>query len=343
MGFEFEQGLDTKMVLAKSHKTESGKLAWNTDSAQLMTFGDISISPAAVVLNYGQGLFEGMRVYRRPHNGQLFLFRPEKNWVRLCLGCERLCMPSPSYEDFLNLLYSVVNANRSVIGTDGSGFYLRPLIFGNGARLGLGPAPEYTFLIWGQSVGEYMASSDNTLWIERTAFRATEGGVGNIKFIGNYAPTFQLQLDVRDKGYCDVLYLSSKDESSVEEMCAANVFFVFDHEVVTPDSKNILDGVTRDSIIELATAMPDLISGRSIRKGVITIEDVRKASFAFCCGTATVMSAISAVEGRGIDRIEYKEPFNFKELRKALEKQTTDEGVMGWSHKVPEGSALVCQ
>ncbi|KAL6587776.1 Branched-chain-amino-acid aminotransferase, mitochondrial [Orobanche minor] len=122
---------------------------------ELQLFGKIELSPSAAVLNYGQGLFEGLKAYRR-HNGNILLFRPEENAIRLSMGAERMCMPSPTVEQFMEAVRLTVLANERWIPPPGKGsLYIRPLLIGSGAVLGLAPAPEYTFLIYVSPVGNY--------------------------------------------------------------------------------------------------------------------------------------------------------------------------------------------
>nr|XP_016448371.1 PREDICTED: branched-chain-amino-acid aminotransferase 5, chloroplastic-like [Nicotiana tabacum] len=161
----------------------------NFSKGELQRFGNIELSPSAGILNYGQGLFEGLKAYKR-HDGNILLFRPEENALRMKMGAERICMPSPSVEQFVEAVKATVLANERWIPPPGKGsLYIRPLLMGSGAVLGVAPAPEYTFLIYVSPVGnnfkEGMAPIN--LVIETEMHRATPGGTGGVKTIGNYA------------------------------------------------------------------------------------------------------------------------------------------------------------
>ena len=107
-----------------------------------------------------QGLFEGMKAYRRPDRSGYTLFRPEENARRMQHGAERMCMPAPSVEQFVHAIKQTVLANRRWVPPQGKGaLYLRPLLMGSGPILGLAPAPEYTFLIYAAPVGNYFKVS----------------------------------------------------------------------------------------------------------------------------------------------------------------------------------------
>ncbi|CAK9182090.1 unnamed protein product [Ilex paraguariensis] len=162
----------------------------NFTQGQLSRYGNIELSPSAGVLNYGQGLFEGTKAYRRG-NGHLFLFRPDQNAIRMQNGAERMCMPSPSIEQFVDAVKQTALANRRWIPPPGKGsLYIRPLLMGSGPILGLAPASEYTFLIYASPVGIYFKEglAPLNLYIEDEFHRASRGGAGGIKSITNYAP-----------------------------------------------------------------------------------------------------------------------------------------------------------
>lgn len=158
-------------------------------NGELKRFGNIELNPSAGVLNYGQGLFEGLKAYKKL-DGNILLFRPEENALRMRLGAERMCMPAPTVEQFVEAVKATVLANKRWVPPPGKGsLYIRPLLMGSGAVLGLAPAPEYTFLIYVSPVGNYFKEglAPINLVIETDVYRATPGGTGGVKTIGNYA------------------------------------------------------------------------------------------------------------------------------------------------------------
>jgi branched-subunit amino acid aminotransferase/4-amino-4-deoxychorismate lyase len=105
--------------------------------------------------NSCQGVFEGMKASRTP-DGRILLFRPEENAARMAYGAGRMCMPSPPKDLFLDAVRQTVLANAAWIPPFGKGsMYIRPLLIGTGAVLGLAPAPEYTFLVYVSPVASY--------------------------------------------------------------------------------------------------------------------------------------------------------------------------------------------
>ncbi|MCD9560853.1 Branched-chain-amino-acid aminotransferase, mitochondrial [Datura stramonium] len=128
----------------------------NFQKGKLNPYGNIELSPSAGVLNYGQGLIEGTKAYRRD-DGRIFLFRPQESAIRMQIGAERLCMPSPSTQQFVDAVKLTTLANKRWVPPAGKGsLYIRPLLIGNGPILGIAPAPECTFLVYACPVGNYL-------------------------------------------------------------------------------------------------------------------------------------------------------------------------------------------
>ncbi|CAM9002630.1 unnamed protein product [Rhodiola kirilowii] len=260
---------------------------------QLQRFGNIEVSPAAGVLNYGQGLFEGLKAYKK-HDGNILLFRPEENALRIQMGAERLCMPAPTVEQFVEAVKATVIANKRWIPPPGKGsLYIRPLLMGSGAVLGLAPAHEYTFLIYVSPVGNYFKEglSPINLLIATDVHRATPGGTGGIKTIGNYASVLKAQAAAKAKGYSDVLYLDCVNKKYLEEVSSCNIFVVKGNNISTPAIKGtILPGVTRKSIVDVARSQGFQVEERSV-----SVEELIDADEVFCTGTAVVISPVGSV------------------------------------------------
>ncbi|XP_024933592.2 branched-chain amino acid aminotransferase 2, chloroplastic [Ziziphus jujuba] len=269
----------------------------NFSQGNLIPFGNIELSPSAGVLNYGQGLFEGLKAYRK-EDGHIQLFRPAENALRLKMGAERMCMPSPTVEQFIHAVKQTVLANKRWVPPTGKGaLYLRPLLIGSGAILGLAPAPEYTFLVYASPVGNYHKGQEALdLLVEDKINRATRGGTGGVKSITNYAPVFLAQARAKAKGFADVIFLDSKSGKYIEEVSACNIFIVKGKVISTPaiEQGTVLPGVTRKSIMEIAITYGYKVEERRIR-----VKDLLRADEAFCTGTAVVVIPIGSVEYHG--------------------------------------------
>ncbi|XP_059624057.1 branched-chain amino acid aminotransferase 2, chloroplastic [Cornus florida] len=260
---------------------------------ELQRFGNIELSPSSGVLNYGQGLFEGLKAYRK-EDGNILLFRPEENALRLRMGAERMCMPSPTVEQFVEAVKVTVLANKRWIPPQGKGsLYIRPLLMGSGAVLGLAPAPEYTFLIYVSPVGNYFKEglAPINLVVESELHRATPGGTGGVKTIGNYAAVLKAQAAAKAKGYSDVLYLDCVNKRYLEEVSSCNIFLVKDNIISTPAIKGtILPGITRKSIIDVARSQ-----GFQVEERQVAVDELLDADEVFCTGTAVVVSPVGSI------------------------------------------------
>ncbi|KAK3016389.1 hypothetical protein RJ639_007367 [Escallonia herrerae] len=265
----------------------------NFSEGQLQRFGNIELSPSAGILNYGQGLFEGLKAYRK-HDGNILLFRPEENAKRLRMGAERMCMPSPTVEQFVEAVRDIVLANEKWIPPPGKGsLYIRPLLMGSGAVLGLAPAPEYTFLIYVSPVGNYFKEglAPINLVVETEMHRATPGGTGGV---------LKAQSAAKAKGYSDVLYLDSVHKRYLEEVSSCNVFVVKGNVISTPAIKGtILPGITRKSIIDVARSQ-----GFQVEERMVTVDELLDADEVFCTGTAVVISPVGSITYVG-KRVSY--------------------------------------
>ena len=173
--------------------------------------GLLELDPACTALNYGQALFEGMKAFRRA-DGTIALFRPERNAIRMKMGAERLLLPPVPIDVFVNAADAVVRSNARWVPPLGKGaLYLRPLLFGSGAGLGVGPSNESTFCIYCSPVGNYFKGGLKAISLQAVKgySRAAPGGSGGIKASGNYAPAFLVQQQVRQRGYDEALFLDA--------------------------------------------------------------------------------------------------------------------------------------
>ena len=108
----------------------------------IQPLGPLSLSPSSTVLNYGQGLFEGLKAFRRSDN-TIVVFRPDKNAARSRNGCDRLLLPPVPEPAFLAAVSAAVAANARFVPPTGKGaLYVRPIVFGSGAVLGVAASDE---------------------------------------------------------------------------------------------------------------------------------------------------------------------------------------------------------
>lgn len=271
------------------------------EKGALTPFKNFSISPAAGVLNYGQGIFEGLKALRTREN-KIVLFRPLENGKRMAMSAHRLCMPEFPPEKFVEAVKAVVRKNADFIPPYGKGsLYIRPCLWGTGPILGVAPAPEYTFLIYASPVGPYFKTGFKPIKLvfTREYHRAAPKGTGCAKVIGNYAGTMLAAKEVKAKGYNECIYLDAREEKYIEEVGAANFFCIKGKTLLTPSLGSILPGITRDSIMRIAKDVLKL----SVRECGVSVKDALSADEAFCTGTAAVVSSIGCVVYQGKEKV----------------------------------------
>ncbi len=272
------------------------------DDGEITDYQPVPIYPSAVVLNYGQGIFEGMKAYRTKDD-RIVLFRPFENARRLNSGCGRLLMPEIDENFFIRAIKTLLLENKDYVPPYAKGsLYIRPILFGSGQMLGVSPATEYTFIIFMSPVGPYFKGEFTGIHLEiRTDYhRAPLFGTGNIKAIGNYATSLFPKSVVKEKGYTEVIYLDARASTYIEEVGAANFFMLKDNVLSTPRlSGSILPGVTRDSVLTLARRRFKIITlERDIR-----YDELYDADELFCTGTAAVITPIASIFFEGEDHV----------------------------------------
>jgi branched-chain amino acid aminotransferase len=269
---------------------------------RIMPYGNLELSPAMLALHYGQSVFEGMKAFKNDQ-GTITIFRPERHHKRLLKSLDRMCMPAISEELFLQSLSALIEVDAGwVPTTEGASLYLRPFVFASEAKLGVKVAEEYKFIILTSPVGPYF-SKPIRVKVEEEFVRAAEGGTGFAKCAGNYGGAFYPTMLAQKQGFDQVLWTDAKDHKYIDESGAMNVMFVLNGKLVTPKlSTSLLDGVTRDSILTLASAMG--IEKEERRVSVAEIEEAFKnktITEAFGVGTAAVVSQIATIHIHGTD------------------------------------------
>src|SRR5882724_930517 len=176
---------------------------------QILPFGDFSLSPSALGLHYGQTVFEGMKAFRQ-RNGKINIFRPEKHYERLQRSTERLCMPVPPREIFVEGLRQLVELDKGwVPNAPGSALYIRPFIIATEARLGVKISDFYGFAIVCTPSGP-LYSQPLRVKVEKDFVRASRGGTGYAKCGGNYGAAFYPARKAKEEGYDQVLWTDGK-------------------------------------------------------------------------------------------------------------------------------------
>ena len=254
----------------------------------------INLHMAATSLHYGQEAFEGLKAFRCP-DGNVRIFRMEENAARLQRTCRGILMPELPTELFCSMVERVVRLNARFIPPyeSGASLYIRPLLIGTGAQVGVHPADEYLFMIFVTPVGPYFKGgfSTNNYVIIREFDRAAPLGTGTFKVGGNYAASLRANKMAHDAGYSCEFYLDAKEKKYIDECGAANFFGIKDNTYVTPKSTSILPSITNRSLQQLAEDLGMKVECRQIPE-----EELETFEEAGACGTAAVISPIGAID-----------------------------------------------
>jgi len=302
----------------------------------IVPFGNLVTNPSTLALHYGQTVFEGMKAFRM-QDGGINIFRMEKHYNRFVRSLERMCMAVVPKDIFVEGLAKLVELDQAWIPSEpGTSLYLRPFMFASEARFGVKIAEEYRFIIFTGPVPNLFANPIKVK-VETDYIRAARGGTGFAKCGGNYGGAFLPTLLAKKEGYDQVLWTDAKENKYIEESGMMNVMFVINDTLVTPPlSDSILDGVTRDSLLTLASDLAYKTEERPV-----SVKELEQAfangtiTEAFGAGTAAVVAPIGIINIGDIDyRLpEYTKTSISSRLKRKMESIRTgkEEDRHGWN------------
>lgn len=273
--------------------------------AQVIGYGPVELDPSAIVLHYAQEVFEGLKAYRWADES-IVSFRPDANAVRMRSSARRIAIPELPDELFLESLRQLIAIDNAWVPSAGGeeSLYLRPFVFATEPGLGVRPAKQYRYMVLASPAGAYFPHGLKpvSVWVSTEYVRASPGGTGAAKFGGNYAASLVAQAQAAGNHCEQVVWLDAVERRYIEEMGGMNIFFVFGSRgcarLVTPElSGSLLPGITRDSLLQLATD-----AGFTIEERKIDIDEWQKKAATgeitevFACGTAAVITPIAHVK-----------------------------------------------
>ncbi|MBN2518875.1 MAG: branched-chain amino acid aminotransferase [Bacteroidales bacterium] len=260
----------------------------------------INLHMASTCLHYGQEAFEGLKAFRGK-DGKIRIFRLDENAKRMEDTAKGIIMAVVPFNIFRDAVLKVVKLNERFVPPyeSGASLYIRPLLIGSSAEVGVKPSKEYLFLVFVTPVGPYFKEGFKPvdIWVCRDYDRAAPLGTGNIKVGGNYAASLIPSEIAKKGGFASVLYLDAKEKKYIDECGPANFFGIKNNTYVTPKSNSILPSITNKSLMQLAKDFGMKVENRPIPLDELdTFEEIGQ------CGTATVITPVNRIVDNKVGR-----------------------------------------
>jgi branched-chain amino acid aminotransferase len=292
-----------------------------------------------MALHYGQTVFEGMKAFRMM-DGRVNIFRMEKHYDRFVRSLQRMSMAVVPKEFFIEGLRTLVDLDKDWVPQEPDcALYLRPFVIATENAFGVKVSSDYRFIIFTAPVPS-VYSRPIKVKVETDYIRAAKGGTGFAKCGGNYGGSFYPTQLAREQGYDQLLWTDATHHRFIEESGMMNVMFVIGDTIVTPpSSETVLDGVTKDSLLTLATDLEFKVEERPV-----SLEELDNAfrnnsiTEAFGVGTAAVVAPIKIININNTDfhLPEYSHETLSHKLKQKLERIRTgqEEDLYNWCHVV---------
>lgn len=249
-------------------------------------------------LNYGQQAYEGIKAFRTPDD-QIAIFRPAQNAERMAHSAGFISIPPVSNSLFVKCCHMAVALNADFVPPHhtGAAMYIRPILFGSSAQLGLNPPEEYTFCVYVLPVGVYHGVHPVDALILEEFDRAAPEGTGSAKVGGNYAPVLKWSERAKNDGFGITLHLDSRTRTEVDEFSTSGFIGVKQEgdqfTLSVPDSKNVIKSVTSDSIQHIARSL-----GWKVEQRPIKYEELPSFTEIMAAGTAAALVPIKSITMR---------------------------------------------
>jgi branched-chain amino acid aminotransferase len=268
--------------------------AWETP--EIVPFASLKMHPASSVLHYGQSIFEGLKAYKN-EQGEVYLFRPEMNVARLNESAKRMCMPTIDPQLLLQAMTELVALDKDWIpSSEGGSLYLRPFMIATDEYVGVKPSESYKLVIFMCPVNAYYAGAVKVK-IETKYSRSVIGGTGYAKAAGNYAAALYPAKLAQEKGYDQLVWTDALEHKWIEESGTMNIVFRSGNTIFCPKpSETILDGITRQSVLQIAEDW-----GYTVEQRKVSVTEIRELlekgelHEAFGAGTAATIAPIALV------------------------------------------------
>ena len=242
-----------------------------------------STSLYSQTMHYGYGVFEGIRAYHTENGTKVF--KAEEHYERLKKSCEAVNIPfNSTVQELIDATYKLLQKNNL------SDAYVRPLIFCH-PNMSLSRPSTVSIMICAWEWGAYLGDKQLCLTISSFCRPHPRSVKIEAKVCGHYVNSILATNEAKDKGYDEALLLDS--DGYLAEGPGANLFFEKDNVLFTPQLGNILPGITRSTVLELAEKLKI-----DVKQGLYTSQDLFNADSAFYCGTAAELIGIESIDDK---------------------------------------------
>lgn len=255
----------------------------------------VSIAHVAYIAP-AQQAFEGLKAYRMP-SGEVQIFRPSKNALRMMRSVAFVSIPPVPEEQFLRCVNMAVALNACYVPPHGASaaLYIRPIIFGTSATLAMASPRRYTFCVYVTPVGAAWGVKSVRALVLEDYDRVAPQGTGPAKVGGNYSPLARHIEKARESDHGILLHLDSKTRTEIDEFSISGFVGIktdgdSGYNVVVPIPKRVIESVTSDSVFEIAKDL-----GWKTERRTVRYEELPSYSEVLAVGTAGTLVPIQSI------------------------------------------------
>lgn len=256
-------------------------------NGKIVPLEEAKVSVLTHAFLYGTGVFEGIRGYYNDKQKELYIFRLQDHYARFIANSRILKMElQHSVEDLCTITLDIIRR-----GNFHQDIYIRPVSYKSAQRIGIKMPAEHDVTIFAVPMGSYL-NRDQALNMVISAWRRIEDNAipARAKINGSYVNLAIAAGEARESGYDEAILLN--EDGSVSEAAGMNLFIVRKGKLITPPiSDNILEGITRESVFQIATDLHIPYEERSIDRSELFVADE-----VFLCGTGAEISGIGSID-----------------------------------------------
>ena len=264
---------------------------WAYHGGEFVKLGDVRLSPATHALNYGTGVFEGIRAYWSESRGTMQVLKMREHYERFEKSCRFLRIELPhTIDELCDITLEVLQRNAPREDT-----YIRPLAYKCATSVGVKLAGEDQLSIFAVPMGNYVELTGLRCCVSSWRRTSDNSIPARGKLTGSYLNTALAVDEAQRAGYDEAIFLTQ--DGHVSEASAANIFLLRKGGLVTPPvTADILEGITREAVMELAEKelrMP--VAQRDVDRTELYVADE-----VFLTGTGFQIAPVIQVDGRPV-------------------------------------------